>query len=369
MEDAKRLTIAAALRGLGLGANLVDVAEILWAAASVEPGHVAVVTVADLGLRLRKDNRCIRRWLAELDGAGTIRILSREKRWGAYKFSMPDPLGALRVHHDRRQADTQTMLEAAQPATLQMVPPRDYAARSADMASAVGAQRGHDVRARGSEPARSADMASALRRPGDAPIKLLAKSSEAERAAALEVTRAARAALRPSGTPAATHAHALGKGNQGNTSLEGTGKRERQREEPCNQPTRETSAPADEARRGDGAPDPLAVDFARTVASMPDAGETATRRRELAAEFEQALGVGEHAWPAFFANVAAVVHEARGPDGAALTREKVLAIIRRAWGRQPHDQKLRAQYATKAITAEAKRLCLPWPRDPPRDEA
>jgi len=34
MEDTKRLSIAAALRGLGLGPNLVDVAEILWDAAA-----------------------------------------------------------------------------------------------------------------------------------------------------------------------------------------------------------------------------------------------------------------------------------------------------------------------------------------------
>lgn len=120
MEDAKRLSVAQALRGLGLGANLVDVAELLWDAARVEPGHRAVAFNAVLRHTLGKNERCIRRWMDELDARGFIEISRRERNDGAYYYRMADPLARFADHRAQQEAEEQPALGEAPPATLRL---------------------------------------------------------------------------------------------------------------------------------------------------------------------------------------------------------------------------------------------------------
>ena len=351
MEEAKRLSIAEALRREGLGANLVDVAEILWSVASLEPGHRAVITVADLGHRLRKDARCVRRWLADLAAEGLIRIESREKRWGAYTFTMADPRVRLRTHIERAVDEQQALFDPPSPATVSFADHAPQVVRSADMVSALDAQRGHGVRATGPEPTRSADNLSALG--GERTADVLARS-DAQLAEYRSVVAEARAAIDDSAR--GVHrvcAGAKGKGIEGNMSLEGSGKR--QRLEPSNLPTRETGPPP---------PATLAGAFGAALAAIPTAGDTATQRAAVAAELAAALGVGEALKPGFWSNVAALVGEP-GPDGRVqYTRAVVDAILARAWAKQPHDAVLRAQYASKALRSQARHVGLEWPRAP-----
>ncbi len=346
MEDAQRRARSAddgrsvrhALYDLDLSSSDCILAFLeLWDWAGCRPGKLTISPAFIAGLVRRIDPRSARNWIEAWAAAGLVTILDRDRRRGAYLIWLEDPREVPALKRHREEPD---LFDAEDGAT------HDGTGGASGTRAETCAHRFppdvHQFPRQADSGGNVRASVSAPRPPAAGAARALSETQVAEYRSVVAEARAAIA------RPARGLLRA--KGKEGNTSLEGSGKRQRLKssigEDP---PTPETAAP-------------LAFDAA--IAAMPPAADTATQRARVAAELAEALRVGDALRPGFWANVAALVGEP-GPDGRVqFTRAVVDAILARAWAKQPHAAVLRAQYASKAIRSQARHCGLEWPRAP-----